>query len=515
MSSPVEQIKERLSIVDVISSYLKLEKAGLNFRARCPFHNERTPSFFVSPARGTFHCFGCNKGGDIFTFVEEIEGLNFNETLKNLAERAGVDLKTVEKSDSETALLYRVLEKATEFFESQFKENKSALDYLRGRGLTDETIKKFRIGYAPDSWFALLNQLKKEKISDRLIEKVGLIILGDQGYYDRFRDRIMFPISDSQGRIVGFSGRTLKDNKDIAKYINSPETALYNKSKILFGYDKAKRPIMQKNACIVVEGQMDLIISHQAGFDNTVAVSGTALTGEHLGLIKRFTDTLILGFDADQAGLKASERSVEAALEKGLDVKIAKLPKGLDPADYILKDKEGWEKNLSEAKHIIDFYLDFLASEGLVGRELSRAIAKKVLPYIARLSSPLDQAHFIKEAAGLLGIEEEAVRAEVLKLPTPENNVILEEETKIKSFDSQGFLFQLEMSEADPRQIQETEQELRDNIEREKLENKLKELLRDLKRQEALKNEEEVGKLLKECQIISKKINEIKNKKRS
>jgi len=593
--TPVEQIKERLSIVDVVSSYVKLEKAGMNLRARCPFHSERTPSFFVSPARGSFHCFGCNKGGDIFTFIEEVEGANFSEALRTLADRAGVDLRSTSGyKQGEAAALYEILEEATLFFEKNLWTPPFALplvrgglggvEYLRKRGLTDETIKKFRIGYALDSWSALRDYLKGKKYSEQLIEKAGLIISGDRGYYDRFRARIMFPIANSQGRIVGFSGRIFEglaprsSKSEVgAKYINSPETTLYNKSRILYGYDKAKRAIMQKNSCIVVEGQMDLIVSHQEGFDNTVAVSGTALTSYHIDLVKRFTDILILAFDADPAGLKASERSVRTALEKGMDVRIAKLPKGLDPADYILKNKTGWTESTASAKHIIDFYLDFLREEGLKGRDLSKQITKKVLPYIAELGSKLDQAHFIKKVADLLEAPERAVQEEVQKITTPPQpspdkgreelrppplgevggGYTLQLEEKIagillwqtgqgnarpdlrsgqaltrfkqrlekitgKSHDEifkkysskikQDLIFQSEMYYGDDAgQINKALDELLDNLEKEILEGCLKELIIMLKKEEKVKNEREVKKILEECQKINKRIHEIKN----
>jgi len=355
MSSTVEQIKERLDIADVIGSYLKLDSAGSNLKARCPFHNEKTPSFFVSPSRQTYHCFGCDRGGDILSFVQEIEGQDFPGALKILAERAGVEIKresSAVKSDKDK--LFAVLEEATSFFESNLKEQKEVIEYLKKRGLKGETAKRFNVGYAPSGWSNLYEMLKKKGYPDVIMDKAGLIIKGEKGYYDRFRSRIMFPITDVSGRVVGFSGRIFgAENEKTAKYVNSPETELYNKSKILYGFDKAKFAIRKKGFCILVEGQMDLLMSHQAGLQNTVAVSGTAFTEEHLKIINRLTDSLIIAFDSDDAGIDASKRGVDTALSIGMDVKIVALPKGLDPADLILKEKQKWVKQVENAEHVI------------------------------------------------------------------------------------------------------------------------------------------------------------------
>ena len=242
--SPVDKIKERLSIVDVVSSYLKLERAGINMKARCPFHSERTASFFVSPTRGSFHCFGCNKGGDIFSFVQEIEGMDFRKSLEILAERAGVELKgTDPRERSELAGLRAVLEEATSFFQKNLQQNSKALEYLKKRGLKDETIEDFRLGYVSEDWDTLVKHLHAKKIPDNLIEKAGLSIVGQRGPYDRFRGRIMFPLADGQGRIIGFSGRLFPEGREEmgGKYINTPETMLYNKSQVLYGFDHARR----------------------------------------------------------------------------------------------------------------------------------------------------------------------------------------------------------------------------------------------------------------------------------
>ncbi len=279
MNSPVQQIKERLSIEEVVSSYIKLDRAGANLKARCPFHNEKTPSFFVSPDRGSYYCFGCGAKGDIFTFIEEFEGLDFKGALKILAERAGVPLVQYNKEkEGEKERLYKAMEEATKFFEKNLVENQEALKYLRERGLENKTIRDFRIGFVKNDWRELYSHLQMIGFTDIEIEKAGLAKKTEKGMYDRFRGRIMFPISDSSGRIIAFSGRILEDDGKSAKYLNSPETPIFNKSSVLFGIDKAKDSIRKNNFSILVEGQMDLILSHQAGFKNTVASSGTAMT---------------------------------------------------------------------------------------------------------------------------------------------------------------------------------------------------------------------------------------------
>ena len=350
MADTVQQIKDRLSIVDVVSQYVKLQRAGASLRARCPFHAERTPSFHVSPERGTYHCFGCNVGGDIFSFVEAIEGLDFKGALKVLAERAGVELvyeRGGKEKKDERERLFELLEAATIFYTSRL--NDAAKKYLKERGMTDATIQTFRLGLAGDSWSEASEYLRTKKFTDKEILEAGVAKnpAGQQAAYgagnersrllDKFRNRIMFPIADSAGRVVGFSGRIFGEaaSPDAPKYLNSPETPLFHKSRVLYGFDKAKVAIRKLNCAVLVEGQMDLLASHQAGWANTVAVSGTAFTPEHAALVKRMTENLVLALDADEAGIKAAGRAARTALQGGLNVKVARLPTGLDPADLI------------------------------------------------------------------------------------------------------------------------------------------------------------------------------------
>lgn len=424
MDSSVQKIKERLSIVDVISSYLTLEKAGKNYKAKCPFHNEKTPSFFISPDRGTYYCFGCNAKGDIFSFVERFEGVDFLGSLKILAERTGVDLsKYKNKTKDKTELYYQIMEEATVFFENNFKSKPEARSYLLSRGLEDKTIGNFRIGFASDSWNSLINYLKQKNYKTEDILTVGLIKKKESGdhYYDRFRSRIMFPISDSAGRVIAFSGRIFgqKEDESInAKYLNSPETPLFSKSNVLFGLDKAKTSIRNLGYSIIVEGQMDLILSHQSGFTNTVAVSGTAFTDSvvdnenkinSLGLIKRLSPNIIFAFDGDEAGLRAANRSASIALSLDMQVKIAILTKDQDPADIILKDKNEWKNIIKNSVNVISFHLNKIAEETDDLRKRGRLIKEKIFPFLRMINSSIERNAYINEIYRKTGISEQAI----------------------------------------------------------------------------------------------------------
>ncbi len=449
MSTPVEQIKERLSIEEVIGSYVKLEKSGKNLKARCPFHNEKTPSFYVSPDRGGFFCFGCGAKGDIFSFVEQFEGLDFMGALKLLADKAGVDITRTPKGGfsgdyavqkSEKDRLYSVMEDAALFFEENLSGHVPRIDdntlysmarddaraYIKKRGITDATVKEFRIGFVPKEWRLLYNHLKSKGYSDVDIEKAGLAKRPEsseaspsgatssaqvKSLYDRFRDRVMFPIFDSSGRVIAFSGRILHEDEGTAKYLNSPDTPLYNKSTVLYGIDKAKQAIRERGYTILVEGQMDLVLSHQAGIKNTVAVSGTALADtltvggdsgavNNLGIVRRLSPNLILAFDSDTAGRKAAMRSAEIALTLGMDVKIADLPEGLDPADMVLADPESWKNALRAAKPVVEFQLDQVLAESIAKkldlRKIPALLREKVYPFIAMLSGQTEQGYYVK-----------------------------------------------------------------------------------------------------------------------
>ncbi len=422
MASPAEQIKERLGIAEVVGSYLKLERSGVNMRALCPFHSEKTPSFFISPTRGSYYCFGCGAKGDIFSFVEAFEGLDFMGALKLLGERAGVPIVFESKEKrSERDRLFDVLEEATSFFERGMTA--PARSYLNGRGVLDESIEKWRLGFASPDWRVLRSHLRSRGFSDVEAEKAGLIKHADEGGkdpYDRFRGRIMFPIGDSSGRIVAFSGRIFPNDDKAAKYINSPETLLFVKSKVLYGFDRAKGSIRKSNFSVLVEGQMDLVMAHQGGFPNTIALSGTALSGEHLETLGRLSKRMVIALDADKAGISSAGKSAKLALSRDFDVKVASLPAGLDPADVIAKDPEKFRSAVREAKHIVDFYLDVLKEKVTDERKLKLEVSRLVLPFVAEIKNGIDRAHFVSRIAYTLHIAEEPVWEELRRLGSGE-----------------------------------------------------------------------------------------------
>lgn len=420
MSETVQLIKDRLSIVDVVSGYVKLERSGISLKARCPFHAERTPSFHVSPERGTYHCFGCGVGGDVFSFVQTIEGLDFKGALKVLAERAGVPLlyDAGGKGDDARDRLFAIMDVAAAFFESQMDIGARA--YLTGRGLTDATIRLFRLGLARDGWNDLADHLRKKGFSEREIIDGGLAKKSERGtLIDKFRNRIIFPIADSAGRVVAFSGRTFgaTASPDAPKYLNSPETQLFKKSKILYGFDRAKQTIRKHGFAILVEGQVDLILSHQAGFTNTVAVSGTAFTEEHATLLRRMAENLVIALDADEAGLKAAGRAARQALTSGLNVKVAALPPGSDPAELISKSgADAWRERIREAKDIITFLLDVLAAKFNARDAFRRHVEAVVLPFLKEVQSPIAREQYVQEVAQRLRVSESAVIATLGKV---------------------------------------------------------------------------------------------------
>lgn len=430
MDSQVQEIKDKLNITEVVGQYVQLHKAGRTFTARCPFHKEKTPSFHVSPERGTYICFGCGERGDIFSFVQKIENIDFPQALKQLAERAGVVLKryqgqpAADKDKDER--LYDVCEAATLFFEATLASRPEVQEYLTKRGVQDESKKTWRLGYTPAAWHAVSEHLQKLGFSKDEIADAGLAARSDKRpgeIYDRFRGRIMFPIADAQGRIVAFSGRYFekiegsKEEGEPAKYVNSPETALFKKSKILYGFDKAKNAIRKADCILLVEGQFDLVLAHQSGLPFTVALSGTALTPEHLSLLGRFSKRLVLALDGDAAGIRAGLKSAAMAFGAGFDVKIPTFPQGQDPADIAKEDPEALRALIRRSKTAVEFFLDTLRSQARDERGYKKLVEVQVLPLVAALQSSIEQAHFVHVVAERLHVPEAAVRAEVLKRP--------------------------------------------------------------------------------------------------
>lgn len=421
----VEEIKSKLDIVTLTSEYLELKKSGRNFKALCPFHKESSPSFMISPQKQLAYCFGCQKGGDVFKFIMEIERLDFPEAVKYLAEKAGISYTPSESSSlkkTEKDHLYEILAKAASFFEERLQENPHATEYVKKRLLQEGTVKKFQVGFAPASYDDLWKYLKdKEGYTTEDILKVGLLTLNETKYYNKFRDRIMFPITNHMGYIVGFGGRTL-ENID-PKYLNSPETPVYHKSNVLYGFSFAKDAIKELDSVYIVEGYMDFLSAWQAGIYNVVASSGTALTKEQVQLLKRYTKNFYFLFDNDNAGWQATLRNAEVAIPLEIDVKPLSL-KDFDVKDideFLQKNgKADLDKLTEEGKTFHDFVriklLEKFDKNSLEGK---KRIVHLYLPLLKLLPSPMEQEHYIRQLAYELMISEDAIKKELQKLRTP------------------------------------------------------------------------------------------------
>jgi len=442
-SQEVEEIKVRINVDELLRDYLKLQPAGTGtYKAACPFHNEKTPSLMVSPQRGSWHCFGCGAGGDIFEFLMKIENLSFPEALKILADRAGVILtRQNPQAHDRKNRLYDLCELTARYWHKVLLESpraESARSYLAGRGVSEEVIEDFNVGHAIDDWSNLFDFLIKRGFKAEEIFAAGFVVKKDRGngYYDRFRNRVMFPIVDHNGRTCGFTGRTLNPEEP-AKYVNTPQTDIYNKSAIVFGLYRAKSEIRKLDTVVVVEGQMDAITCHQFGFKNTVASSGTALTREQIQLLKRFTNNIYFALDADSAGQKASERGseliksvendsrlvegtdrygkrsqfIDPALSLNLNLKIISIPNGKDPDECIKNNPDDWRQAISEALPIMEyFWRMFSASQDLNDPQIKKNVAKLLSEKIAQLDDPIEKDYWIKEIANRLAVGEEALR---------------------------------------------------------------------------------------------------------
>jgi len=414
----VEQVKSKVDLVDLISEYLPLKKAGRNLKAACPFHTETSPSFMVSPDLQIWRCFGCGKGGDAFTFLEEKEGMTFPEALEYLAKRVGVTIKRkIPQGDDSKAKLYQINELAARFYNyllAKHKVGEEAREYLKKRKISPRSIEKFEIGYAPKAWETLLKFLsKKYELSD--ISNSGLLVAKEKGgFYDRFRGRIIFPIRLSQGEVAGFSGRVLKDAADEPKYINTPETKIFSKGRILYGLHLARPSIKRENEAILVEGEFDAISSHQAGIENAVATKGTALTENQVTVLGRLCDNLSICFDTDLAGDAAARRGIEMADSFGLNIKVIQLGKTHDPADLIAESAPLWEKAIKKAIGVFDF----LISSALLRYDQSTAqgkkqIAKELLPIFGKISDEVVKAHYLSKLASHLEVTEDILQKEI------------------------------------------------------------------------------------------------------
>ncbi|MEK7101309.1 MAG: DNA primase, partial [Patescibacteria group bacterium] len=427
------EIKSKVDIVELIQEYVPLSRAGRNFKGLCPFHGEKTPSFIVNPELQIWKCFGCSKGGDAYSFLQQIEGMEFGEALSNLARRVGVTLESYKPTQGEQVKerLVKINALAGQVYHwllTEQKTGKEALGYLKQRGLSDEVIKKFNIGFAPDNWDFLLKFLvgkKKYTLDD--LTRTGLAVKN----YDRFRNRIVFPLSNHRGQIVGFAGRVLpgvssQESGVSAKYINTPETEIYHKSELLYGLDITRAEIKMVGWAVVVEGEIDAIASWQGGVKNVVAIKGSALTAKQVELLRRICDTVILALDTDVAGDAAARRGISIADSAGLMAKVINSksetlnPKHFkDPGDWAIEDPEGWKKAVEEAIPVYDFYLQSAVAR--FGLEVSgkRKIGQELLPILANISDEIMKAHYIKKLARTLEVEEEDVRAQLAKISNP------------------------------------------------------------------------------------------------
>lgn len=418
MDNPVEEIKKKLDIVEYIGSFITLKKAGRNFKAVCPFHSEKTPSFVISPERQIWHCFGaCGEGGDVIKFLMKWENITFIEALRELAKKTGVTLKKISFEDKiwkKRERFFNMNLLAAEFFAYLLNKEKyggKAMSYLKSRDIKIPVIKKFQLGYAPQSWDSLKMFLKKKNYSDEEMLENGLLVKGEKGgSYDRFRGRLMFPIRDGRDFIIGFSGRNIDETDKQAKYINSPETPIYHKRETLYGINLAKETIKKEKNVYIVEGEFDMITPYQFGFTNFVAIKGTALTREQLLLLKRYTDRITLTLDADVAGEESTRRGIEEAERLELEVRIARLNQGKDPDEAIRKDIKVFKKDIAKTTPVYDFLIESAENKYPDGTSFAKKkIADEVIPFIERITNPIVKSHYIKKMSAVLNVSEESI----------------------------------------------------------------------------------------------------------
>jgi len=418
----VELVKSKIDIVEFLGSFVTLKKAGRNFKALCPFHSEKTPSFIVSPERQSWHCFGaCAIGGDVISFYEKWEGIDFLEALKTLAQKVGVTLRQF-TPQGESALkekLYAVNEYTSEFYHyllTSHKIGERARKYLEERKIKKEIIASFKLGYAPESWDSLVKFLSKKGYTAEILSQGGLLVKSESGrFYDRFRGRLIFTLNDHRGKIIGFSGRKLPpETGEGGKYINSPETPLYIKGNVLYGMDKTREEIKNKGFAIIVEGEFDFLSSYQGGVTNVAAIKGSALTENQTLLLKRYTDTLSLALDSDFAGNEAAKRGIEIAEAAGLAVKVIKLLKGKDPADCIAQGIQFWKKSLEASIPVYDFIIDSaLAKFDKDDVSGKKKISEETIPLLSKIQNPIIASHYVKKLAKVLSVTEESVETSI------------------------------------------------------------------------------------------------------
>ncbi|HLD69554.1 MAG TPA: DNA primase [Candidatus Omnitrophota bacterium] len=423
----IAQVLDRSDIVEVISAYVPLKRAGRNFKANCPFHNEKTPSFVVNPDKRIFHCFGCGVGGNVMTFVMNQEHMEFPEAVRFLAQKAGIVIPASDDHQSRGSQIrqniFELNDAAAEFFHQILISDRSASvqaarEYLKNRGVSLEMVKKFKMGFSLDQWDSLMSFLKKKEFSLNVMGKAGLIIAkeGKDGFYDRFRNRIMFPIFDVRNQCLGFGARALKDG--VAKYINSPQTPVYTKGEHLYGFHLAKEAVGRRDGVVVVEGYMDFILPFQAGVDNLVASLGTALTVEQVRLLRRYTRNVTMLFDADQAGESAMARSLDVLIEEGMNVKVAGLKEGEDPDSFVRKwGAEAFQEKIRQARSFFDFKLEHLMSlqdcKTIEGRA---RVSTEMLSMVDKFDNEVIRFGYVRRLSDVLSIPEQALLLEMQKL---------------------------------------------------------------------------------------------------
>lgn len=414
----VEEVKSRLSIEDVVSEYVQLKRAGRNFKGLSPFNAEKTPSFVVSPEKQIWHDFSSGKGGNVFGFVMEMEGLDFRGALELLARKASVDLDQFSRRPSNTKLkntLYTINEHAAKFYQVQFSKHDAALGYVfKTRGFTKQTALDFRIGYSPNTGTALLEYLRKQGFAEEDIIKAGLASKRYRDAHDMFRGRLMIPLQDAQGKVVGFTARDLQNDPKAPKYINTPATLLYDKSRHVFGLHLAKDSIRRQKFAVLVEGNLDVIASHQVGVTNTVATAGTALTEAQLKTIGRFAGDIRLAFDADRAGITATERAIPLASKAGVSLGVITIPEGKDPDELIRHDATLWEEAINSHQYALDWLIDrHQVAHNLTTGQGKKQFSDTVLPIVRGLTDAVEQEHYLRSIAQLTGVSVEALQAKL------------------------------------------------------------------------------------------------------
>jgi DNA primase len=428
--SDTQLIKDKLDVVSLVGEYVQLKPAGVNHKGLCPFHREKSPSFMVNRERQSWHCFGCSKGGDIFSFVQEIEGIDFVEALKLLAQKAGVELtdrRTNPKEAGQKSRLKEVMAEAARFYHNvliELPQAEPARAYLQQRGLVDNTIEAWQIGFIPDQWDLLTKYLLKKghSVDDLVlagltIQRDGAVAGSSRGFYDRFRGRIMFPIWDVHGSVVGFTGRVLVETEHSGgKYVNTPQSPLYDKSRVVFGLNKAKQAIREHDLAVLVEGQMDVIACHQAGMENVVATSGTAMTEFQIQLLARYTKNVAIAFDADAAGQAAAKRGIDVALTEGMNIRVIRIPDGAgkDPDECVKKNPDVWRQAVKDAEDVMKWYMERALKDKDVSKPKDKQeAANMMLPEIARIPFAVERDHWLREFSLALGVEIDVLKEDL------------------------------------------------------------------------------------------------------